>query len=97
MYVYQCGACGYIAPETDFKYGSGREFGRHPQHRYCPHCFQSIDWFGYAVPCHLCPVYKMSIRKGILFDCTGVCPVLKTQNAAILNGCGQAYDAVQSI
>lgn len=90
MYIYRCDNCGYIAPEGEFEYGSGREFGRHPEHRYCPQCSKSIDWFGYTVPCFSCPVYKISSRKNIYINCAAVCPVLKTQNIAVLQKYGQA-------
>jgi rubredoxin len=89
MYIYRCGSCGHIAPESEFKYGSGREFGRHPEHRYCPQCSRSIDWFGYTVPCFSCPAYKISIRKNIFVNCIAVCPVLKTQKLAVLQKYGQ--------
>jgi rubredoxin len=89
MYIYRCGACGHVAPETAFEYGSGREFSRHPEHRYCPNCNQSIDWLGYTVPCFSCPAYKLSIRKKISVNCIAVCPVFKTQSTAVLQKCGQ--------
>jgi len=89
MYIYRCDNCGYIAPESEFEYGSGREFGRHPEHRYCPQCSESIDWFGYTVPCFSCSTYKISIRKKISVNCIDVCPVLKTQSTAVLQKYGQ--------
>lgn len=49
MRFFQCGYCGYKAPEYMFAYGRGREYGEHPEHRYCPQCHQSIDWYGYGI------------------------------------------------
>lgn len=49
MRFFQCGYCGYRAPEYEFKRGRGREYGEHPEHRYCPECGQSIDWHGFKI------------------------------------------------
>lgn len=49
MRIIQCGYCGYKDYEDAFEYGRGREFGEHPEHRYCPRCGQSIDWVGYGI------------------------------------------------
>jgi len=49
MRIIQCGYCGFKAPEPMFKRGKGKEFGQHPEHRYCPRCFSSIDWYGYGI------------------------------------------------
>lgn len=43
-----CCSCGHIAPKGEFRYGRGRSFGEHPEHRYCPWCGRSIEWFGYV-------------------------------------------------
>jgi len=47
--LFQCVYCGHIAESDKFKYGLGREFGEHPEHRYCPECGQSIDWHGFKI------------------------------------------------
>lgn len=49
MRIFRCDYCGFIAPEPMFKWGKGKEYGQHPEHRYCPKCSQSIDWHGYGV------------------------------------------------
>ncbi|MCM8901299.1 hypothetical protein KVG29_08710 [Caldicoprobacter algeriensis] len=49
MRIFRCDYCGFIAPEPMFKWGKGKEFGQHPEHRYCPRCYNSIDWYGYGV------------------------------------------------
>lgn len=84
MVIYQCGACGHIAPAEEFKHGSGREYWRHPEHRYCPRCSQSIDWFGYTIPCYKCPVYIIANKKRVTVNCIPICPVLKEQDARVL-------------
>jgi len=47
--LFQCVYCGHIAEPDKFQYGLGREFGEHPEHRYCPECGQSIDWHGFKI------------------------------------------------
>ncbi len=42
-----CSECGYVGPKAEFRFGRGRSFGEHPEHRYCPACGRSVDWFGY--------------------------------------------------
>jgi len=49
MRYFKCGCCGYLGLECEFKYGKGREYGQHPEHRYCPRCGSSIDWYGYGI------------------------------------------------
>jgi|GEM_PF-6101726 len=49
MRIISCGCCDFIAPEPMFKWGRGREFGEHPEHRYCPRCSNSIDWYGHSI------------------------------------------------
>jgi len=49
MRIFKCGYCGFIAPESLFEWGKGKEYGQHPEHRYCPRCLQSIDWHGYGI------------------------------------------------
>lgn len=49
MRIIECGYCGYRDFEDAFEYGRGREYGEHPEHRYCPRCFNSIDWHGFGV------------------------------------------------
>jgi hypothetical protein len=49
MRIIECGYCGFKGLEEVFKYGKGREYGQHPEHRYCPCCGQSIDWFGHKI------------------------------------------------
>jgi|LSQX01.3.fsa_nt_gb rubredoxin len=90
MYIYQCGACGHIAPAQEFKYGSGREYGKHPEHRYCPRCSQSIDWFGHSTPCYQCPAYLIANKKRLVINCIAICPVLREQNVAVL----QKYEQI---
>ena|GEM_PF-1371704 len=49
MRIIQCGYCGHKDFEDAFRHGRGREFGEHPEHRYCERCGQSIDWHGFKV------------------------------------------------
>ena len=49
MRIISCDYCGFTAPEPMFKRGRGREFGEHPEHRYCPRCSNSIDWYGHSI------------------------------------------------
>ena len=43
-----CVDCGHVGPQAEFRRGRGRARGEHPEHRYCPVCGKSIDWFGYV-------------------------------------------------
>ncbi len=43
-----CCKCGHLGPAESFAYGRGRRFGQHPEHRYCPSCGLSIDWYGHV-------------------------------------------------
>lgn len=51
----QCAKCHAIRPAQEFKTGYqkfgpfSRMYGQHPEHRYCPVCGRSIDWYGYRV------------------------------------------------
>lgn len=49
MKIIRCRRCGYQDKQDAFPEGRGRAYGEHPDHRYCPRCGQSIDWFGYWV------------------------------------------------
>lgn len=49
MLMYRCENCKHDAPKHEFTKGKGREYGQHPEHRYCPKCAESIDWYGYKV------------------------------------------------
>ena len=49
MRIFECGYCKFRGPEPMFKWGKGREYGEHPEHRYCPRCHVSIDWYGYSI------------------------------------------------
>jgi len=42
-----CGCCHKTTTLQECRRGRGREYGEHPDHHFCVHCGQSIDWFGY--------------------------------------------------
>lgn len=45
----RCRHCGHVDDEDNYRYGEykGAPYFRHPEHRYCPACGGSIDWYGY--------------------------------------------------
>jgi len=47
--IIQCEHCGFKDCEEIFAYGKSKEYGQHPEHRYCPRCGISIDWYGYEI------------------------------------------------
>jgi len=63
MRIIECGYCGFKGLEEVFKYGKGREYGQHPEHRYCPCCGQSIDWFGFKIIKEVSDTWEDFLRK----------------------------------
>jgi len=66
MRIIRCDYCGFIAPEPMFKWGKGKEFGQHPEHRYCPRCLKSIDWFGFKIIKEVPDTWEDFLRKAKL-------------------------------
>lgn len=46
--MLMCARCRHVGDSTEFRFGRGRQYGEHPEHRYCPACGESIDWYGYS-------------------------------------------------
>ena len=66
MSVIVCIKCRHEAPASAFTYGvKGDGRFRHPDHRYCPNCGASIDWYGYKVSVNL-PTMTEDEAFGIL-------------------------------
>lgn len=45
--LIECGRCRHTDKASAFAQGRGRPYGQHPDHRYCPSCRGSIEWYGY--------------------------------------------------
>lgn len=43
----QCASCRAIYESQDAQYGKGRQYGQHPEHKYCPKCGVDLDWYGW--------------------------------------------------